>query len=215
MPDTDQRPPSRRDAQRNRSLLLLHARTVFAEQGAGASLERIARAANLAIGTLYRHFPGRVDLLLAAFESKVNRFLLDSEAALAMPDPWEGFVAFIEALCAAEADDRGFSDFISRRFPSDDRTEALHNQVCRLAESVLLRAQVAGVVRPDATTADLVALLWASSRITEATRDIAPHTWRRHLHLVIDGFRAANRPDLPEAPLTPEQLYLAMARLSQ
>ncbi|WP_405109784.1 TetR/AcrR family transcriptional regulator [Micromonospora sp. NBC_01405] len=207
--------PSRRDAQRNRHLLIQHARAAFAEQGMDAPLEQIARNAGLAIGTLYRHFPSRIDLLVAAFEPKLQKFLEDAEAALVMADPWDGFCAFLDALCSAQAGDRGFNEFVSQRFPSDERTEALHNRLCQLAERILCQAQVAGVVRPDITNTDIIALFWASSKITEATHHIAPQTWRRHLHLVIDGFRADNRRQLPEPPLSAEQLYRAMAHLNE
>ena len=49
----------------------------------------------------------------------------------------------------------------------------------------------------------------------QATSQIAPRAWRRHLHLMIDGFRAADRHELPEPPLTEEQLYQAMAHLGE
>ncbi|WP_322749750.1 MULTISPECIES: helix-turn-helix domain-containing protein [unclassified Frankia] len=51
----------RRDAQRNRDLIILAARDVFAEHGVDASLEAVARRAGVAIGTVYRHFPTRID----------------------------------------------------------------------------------------------------------------------------------------------------------
>jgi len=205
-------PPSRRDARLNRELLMGHARAAFAEHGVTASLERIARDAGLAIGTLYRHFPHRIDLLVAVYGETLREFLDGAESTLDSADPWDGFVGFLDALCSARANDRGFSDFVSRRFPDDERTEALHNRLCQLAERALFRGQEAGVVRPDITTADLVMLLWASSGIVEATAEVAPQVWRRHLHVVLDGFRATERHGLPEPPLDDERLYQAMAR---
>lgn len=107
--------------------------------------------------------------------------------------------------------DRGFSDFVSRRFPSDTRTEALHNRLCDVVERARTRAQNAGAVRPDVTNADLVMLLWASSKIAEATGEVAPRAWRRNLYVALDGLRSGH--DLPEPPLDDEQLYQVMARL--
>jgi AcrR family transcriptional regulator len=207
--------PTRRDARRNRDLFIQHAQAAFAELGVEASLEQIARDAGLAIGTLYRHFPTRVDLLVAAFEPKLHEFLDSAEGTLTMDDPWEGFCTFLEILCRTQAGDRGFNDFMSMRFPASERTEPLHNRLCKLAQDVLIRAQAAGVVRPDVTDADIVSLIWANSRINEATRHAAPQAWRRHLHLMIDGFQAANWHELPEPPFTEEQLYQAMAHLSE
>ena len=60
---------------------------------------------------------------------------------------------------------------------------------------------------------DLAFVIWSHSLIIEATDGIAPHAWRRHLYLMLDGFRAEGAQPLPEPPLTPEQLYRAMLRL--
>ncbi|MFD6162543.1 TetR/AcrR family transcriptional regulator [Nocardia sp. NPDC060256] len=207
--------PIRRDALRNRDLFIQSAQAAFAELGVDASLEQIARDAGLAIGTLYRHFPTRVDLLVAAFEPKLREFLDSATDALAMDDPWAGFCTFLEVLCRTQAGDRGFNDFLSMRFPASEHTEAMHNRLCELTSDILARAQTAGVVRPDVTEADIISLIWANSRIIEATSHTAPQTWRRHLHLMIDGLQAANRHELPEPPLTEEQLYQAMAHLSE
>ena len=72
---------------------------------------------------------------------------------------------------------------------------------------------------PDAdalqTLADLLCLVLANSRIIEATAEIAPRAWRRQLHLMLDAFRAGHTHELPEPALTDDQLYQAMARLSQ
>ena len=208
-------PSSHRDARVNRELLIGRARTAFAEHGVAASLERIARSADLAIGTLYRHFPHRVDLLVAVYGATLHRFLDDTETTLDSADPWNGLRAFLDVLCSAQASDRGFGDFVARRFPDDERTEALHNRLCRLAERALSQAQEAGAVRADVTAADLVMLLWASSSIAAATGDVAPQVWRRHLHVALDGFRAGDRRDLPVPPLDDDRLYRAMARRNQ
>jgi AcrR family transcriptional regulator len=205
--------PTRRDARRNRDLLIRAAQRRFAEQGVDASLEQVARDAGLAIGTLYRHFPCRVDLLAAAFEPKLTGFLDAGEQALTSDDPWEGLCTFLERFGAAQVDDRGFNDFLSMRFPSRDRTEAMHDRLCALLHDLLSRAQETGAVRPDVTHADVISLVWANTRIIEATRDVAPHAWRRHLYLMLDGFRAGPARELPEPPLTDEQLYAAMVRL--
>lgn len=206
---------SRRDARRNRELLVEHARGAFSEHGATTSLEQVARNAGLAIGTLYRHFPQRIDLLVAAYGTTLREFLDRAEATLDSADPWDGFSTFLQDLCTAQASDRGFSDFVSRRFPDDERTEALHDHLCQVAERALVRAQTAGAVRHDVTTADLLMLLWATSRIAETAGPVAPEAWRRHLHVALDGLRATAASavdELPAPPLDDAQLYRVMAR---
>jgi hypothetical protein len=131
-----------------------------------------------------------------------------------MDDPWDGFRAFLEALFGMQAGDRGFNDLVSMRFPAGERTDAVHDRLYHLIEASLSRAQQDGAVRADIEVPDIITLIWANGRILEATGDAAPRAWRCNLHLMIDAFRAANAHELPEPPLTGEQLHAAMARLS-
>jgi AcrR family transcriptional regulator len=208
------RAPLRRDAQERRERLIAAARREFAARGVDASLEAIARDADVAIGTLYRHIPTRLDLLLAALEPRLREFLDGSAEALEIADPWESFVSYLENLLRVQAGDRGFNDFLSRRFPGSAETERIHDRMCREIEEVLVRAQDAGEVRPDITQADVVNLIWSNGRMIDATRVTAPQAWRRHLHLMLDAYRADRAHPLPEPPMTEKQLYDAMVRLS-
>ena len=209
------RAPWRRDAQKRHDRLIEAARREFAAGGVDASLERIAREAGVAIGTLYRHFPTRLDLLVAAFEPRLQEFLEGAEKAMEMDDPWEGFVYYMENLFRAQAGDRGFNDFLSRRFPSSPETERIHDQVCHQIEAVLTRAQEAGKARPDIAMADIVNLIWSNGRMIDATSVTAPNAWRRHLYLMLDAYRAERAHPIPEAPMTDEQLYDAMVQLNK
>lgn len=209
------RPPRRRDARERHDRLLAAARREFAVRGVDASLERIARDAGVAIGTLYRHFPTRLDLLVAALEPRLDEFLGGAERAMAIDDPWDGFVYYLENLFRVQAGDRGFNDFLSRRFPGSPATERIHDQMCREIEDVLTRAQDAGEVRSDIKLADIVNLIWSSGRMIDATRTTAPDAWRRHLYLMLDAYRAERAHPLPEPPMTELQLYDAMVHLNQ
>lgn len=206
--------PLRRDARERRGKLVAAAQREFAAHGVDASLEAIARDAGVAIGTLYRHFPTRLDLLMAAFEPRLQEFLEGAAEALGRDGPWEAFVAYLENLFAVQAGDRGFNDFLSRRFPGNADTEEIHDRMCRQIEDVLTRAQDAGEARPDITQADIVNLIWSNGRIIDATSATAPQAWRRQLHLMLDAYRADRAHPIPEPPMTDEQLYDAMVRLS-
>ncbi|HEY8654508.1 MAG TPA: helix-turn-helix domain-containing protein [Dermatophilaceae bacterium] len=209
------RMPQRRDAQERRDKLLAAAQREFAAHGVDASLEKIARDAGVAIGTLYRHFPTRLDLLMAASKPRLQEFLDGAAKALEMDDPWEGFVCYLENLFGVQAGDRGFNDFLSRRFPGNADTERIHDQMCRQIEDVLTRAQEAGEARPDITQADIVNLIWSNGRMIDATSATAPNAWRRYLYLMLDAYRAERAHSLPEPPMTEKQLYDAMVHLSK
>jgi AcrR family transcriptional regulator len=209
------RRPLRRDAQERHDRLIAAARREFAARGVDASLERIARDADVAIGTLYRHFPTRLDLLMAAFEPRLQEFLDGADKALEIDDPWEGFVYYLENLFRVQAGDRGFNDFLSRRFPGNPETEHIHDVMCQQIDDVLARAQEAGKVRTDITQADIVNLIWTNGRIIDATSTTAPGAWRRHLYLMLDAYRAERAHPIPEPPMTEKQLYDAMVQLSR
>src|ERR1700712_2379423 len=120
--------PRRRDAVERRDRLIAAAQREFATRGVNASLERISRDADVAIGTLYRHFPTRLDLLLVALEPQLQEFTDGSKKALAIEDPWEGFAYYLENLFRVQAGDRGFNDFLFRRFTDNAETERIHDQ---------------------------------------------------------------------------------------
>ena len=206
--------PRRRDAQERYDRLVAAARVEFAARGMDASLEKIARDADVAIGTLYRHFPTRMDLLLAAFEPRLREFLSEAEKAMQIEDPWDGFVGYLEHLFRLQAGDRGFNDFLSRRFPGNAETESIHDRMCQQIEDVLTRAQEAGSARADITRADIVNLIWFNGRMIDATSATVPNAWRRQLHLMLDAYRAERAHPLPEPAMTDEQLYNAMVQLN-
>ena len=209
------RRPLRRDARERRDKLIAAAQSEFAAHGVDASLEGIAREAGVAIGTLYRHFPTRLDLLMAAFKPRLQEFLDGATKALEIDNPWEGFVCYLENLFAVQAGDRGFNDFLSRRFPGNADTEQIHDRMCRQIQDVLTRAQEAGEARLDITQADIVNLIWSNGRIIDATSATAPTAWRRQLYLMLDAYRAERAHSIPEPPMTDEQLYDAMVYLSE
>jgi AcrR family transcriptional regulator len=209
------RMPRRRDALQRRVRLIAAAQREFAAHGVDASLEKIARDADVAIGTLYRHFPTRLDLLMAAFKPRLEEFLDGANQALEIDDPWDGLVYYLENLFRVQAGDRGFNDFLSRRFTDNAETERIHDQMCRQIEDMLTRAQDAGAARPDITQADIINLIWSNGRIIDATSATAPNAWRRYLYLMLDAYRAERAHPIPEPPMTNDQLYDAMVHLSK
>ena len=206
--------PRRRDARERREKIIVAAQREFAARGVDASLEKIARDAGVAIGTLYRHFPTRLDLLMAAFKPRLRDFLDGATKALEMDDPWEGFAYYLENLFRVQAGDRGFNDFLSRRFTANEETERIHDEMCQQIVDVLARAQEAGEARADITMADIVNLIWSNGRIIDATSATAPNAWRRYLYLMLDAYRAQRAHPIPEPPMTEHQLYDAMVHLS-
>ncbi|MEV4440356.1 helix-turn-helix domain-containing protein [Streptomyces sp. NPDC049577] len=206
--------PLRRDARRNRELLIAAARASFAEQGLGAPLDDIARRAGVGNATLYRRFPTRGALIEAVFGDMLTGTLRRGAEARDADDPWDGLVRYLEHIFATLAADRGTNDLMTTGIPdipSLDALKAHHHETISL---LLGRAREQGTVRGDVTTEDLLLALAALGRVVPAVVTVAPDAWRRQLHLLLGGLRAEAAAPLPAAPLTPAQLAAALGALA-
>jgi AcrR family transcriptional regulator len=206
--------PLRRDAQRNRALLVTAARRVFATRGLNVPLEDVAREAGVSIGTLYNRFPTRGSLVDAALADKVATAVELAERAAAMDDAWDGFAWFLERTCELQASDRGFNDLCARQLDDAVEVEAHKARGFGLVRRVIENAQRAGALREDFDDGDFAFVLWSITRTIEATGQHAPNAWRRHLAFMLDGFRASAAYPLPGPALGPEDVLLGMRRLS-
>src|SRR5579871_5354779 len=99
----------RADARQNRARLISAATAAFAEKGADAPLEDIAKRAGVGIGTLYRHFPSRLDLQAAVFRTQVQVVCEQGDALLGTDAPQEAFAAWARALAGYLVTKRGLS----------------------------------------------------------------------------------------------------------
>jgi len=202
------------DAERNRAALLAAAREVFAEQGLEASLEEIALRAGVGIATLYRRFPTRTQLVAAALVDKVAQYAEAAEQALAIPDPWAGFVAYVERICDLQADDRGLSDLLSMALPADEDIERLRRLANDRVAELIGRAQAAGRLRQEFASEDLLLLLIAHAAVVHVTGEDAPSAGRRFVALMLDAFGPQGGPSSLPMPPPRVQMRRAMVRLA-
>jgi len=178
----------RADAARNRDRLISAAANLFARRGVDVPLEEIARQAGVSIGTLYNHFPNRGALLDAVLPERLAELDRLAETALADPDPWRGFVGFLDGLFVIQARDRSLNDAISRNAVGSVDVAAECGRAGGALDSVVTRGHDAGVLRPDFGTDDLATLIWAMSKVIAMSNDDDAR-WRRHLGFVLDGLR--------------------------
>jgi len=207
--------PLRSDARANRERILRAANDVFAEQGLGASVEEIARRAGVGMGTLYRRFPHKTELIDAIFEVHLYELARVAREALTQSDAWEGLCHFLEQAVSLQARNRGFAEIVAVHLRDENLVARARARVTPLLRQLISRAQEAGALRPDVVYEDISVLLWTSGRIVEATRASAPEFWRRQLALALDGLRASSASPLPEPPLTVLQHRRAMERFAQ
>lgn len=160
--------PKRADARRNYDKLLAAARQAFQEDGADASLEDIARRADVGIGTLYRNFPTRQALLEAAYVHEVEA-MAQTAADVADLEPWDALVAWLEKFVDYAATKRVIGEALVAYLDADAEVLSL----CRTAlleagEPLVLRAQQAGVVREDTNFLDIARMVGGIATIRNA-----------------------------------------------
>jgi AcrR family transcriptional regulator len=177
----------RADARQNRARLIAAATEAFAEKGADAPLEDVARRAGVGIGTLYRHFPTRLDLQAAVFRSQVSAVCRQGDALLEEASPEDAFAAWIRALAAYLVTKRG----LSRALIEAVGVESELMTSCWVAmrettERLLVKGQQAGVIRRDVTAMDVMRLVHGVAVSTEKEPDRAGLL----LSVALDGLAA-------------------------
>jgi AcrR family transcriptional regulator len=148
----------RADAQRNRARILGAAEEVFAEQGAAASTEEVARRAGVAIGTVFRHFPTKDDLLAAIMKELAARFAAEVETLARQGDPGALFDFFGNVVGQASA-----KRTVVELLDVDIRVGDQLHQMRQAIGTLLTCAQEGGVVRADVQLDEVMALLTATS----------------------------------------------------
>ncbi|HEY4276926.1 MAG TPA: helix-turn-helix domain-containing protein [Conexibacter sp.] len=193
--------PRRADAARNRLKILDAARATFAEQGASAQIDEIARRAGVGVGTVYRHFPTKESLARAMAEQRFTAIVAYMrDELLRDPDPWHAFERSFEFCGTMQEQDRGYAELVASiagaRAPLAGGASLVGGEplgpppeqveeLLALTSQLIARARAAGVVREDLQASDMPPLYAALAAIVHAgVRD-----WRRYVEIVLDGLR--------------------------
>ncbi|GAA3523746.1 TetR/AcrR family transcriptional regulator [Aeromicrobium panaciterrae] len=179
----------RSDASDNRDRILRVARQLFAESGLSVTMREVARQAEVGPATLYRRFPTKHDLAVAAFVNEMSACHGIVRDAAADPDPWRGFRSVIERIIALNAKNQGFTDAFLSTYPEAVDFAAHRAELLDELAGMLKRAKSRGDLREDFTLADVVLLLSAGRGLvgkTSAKREAAA---RRLATLLLEGVR--------------------------
>jgi AcrR family transcriptional regulator len=199
----------RKDAARNRELLIEAAREVFARRGLEASLDDVAHHAGLGVGTAYRHFANKYELATALMQQAIDRVVASAEQALLVEDPWQGLVSFLEATLAVQSADRGLREVLMG-VHDPAKMEQIHDRLAGPTAELISRAQRAGAIRADADTTDLGFIVGMVCTVADMAGDSSPELWRRYLTLCLDGLRPGGTP-FPTKALSERQYRAALA----
>ena len=185
----------RSDARRNHQRVVRAARQCMARNGLDAQMDDIARRAGVGVGTVYRHFKTKDELVEALATERFERLRELALEALAQDDPWESFEGFMRASARIQTDDRALSEVLTSR-PETMGRAAEAAGIIDLVGQLIGRAQAAGVVREDAHAYDVPMLMCA---LAGTFRN--PHADpERYVGIMLDGLRApgAGLTKLPE-----------------
>jgi AcrR family transcriptional regulator len=178
--------PMRADAQRNYLRLVDAARQVFAEQGGGASMEAIAKQAGVGVGTLYRHFPKRIDVVEAVYRDDVDVLVGRADEGIDTQGPWDALEGWLRAYVAYARAKRTFLNELHEAFEKNPELKpASRERIGQACGRVLAGAQAVGVARTDIDGDDLMQLvspMCMAANLTEEQGD-------RLLLMILDGLR--------------------------
>jgi AcrR family transcriptional regulator len=178
----------RADARRNRARILAAASEVFAEQGASASTEEVARRAGVAIGTVFRHFPTKDDLLRAILKDLLRRLAEEVTALAAEGDPATVLFEFFTSMVGQAASKKTVIDLLAEA-GTDVRVAESAGFLRDGIGGLLVRAQEAGAVRLDVGVDEVMALLTSTCQgALQAAWD--DELQRRALAVIFRGLRS-------------------------
>jgi AcrR family transcriptional regulator len=191
--------PLRRDAERNRQRILAAAAEVFTERGLDATLDEVARAAGVGVGTVYRRFPDKDSLVSELFRDRIDALVTVAEEACEAADPWRGLVDFLEYIASAMAGDQGLRQLMM--FGTYDRDQVCYarDRMRPVMTRLVERAQASGDLRADFQATDVKMIAFMLASIAEYTAAVIPQVWRRYLAMLVDGLRPA-RDGVTELP---------------
>jgi AcrR family transcriptional regulator len=173
------------------------ARKVMSKKGLEAGIDEIARAAKVGIGTVYRHFPTKDDIVVALAEDRFERLAEFARDALAEDDAPAAFERFLYRAGELQASDLGLSE-VMRGYENVMPDAAEQAGLLELTREVLTRAQKAGAVRTDVEAEDIPMVMCGIGTTTNHPAPfIGPGSWRRFLTLVLDGMRTPAGSELP------------------
>ncbi|MGO8942012.1 MAG: TetR/AcrR family transcriptional regulator [Mycobacterium sp.] len=186
----------RRDAQRNRHRVMDAAREVFGERGLSVSMADVAERARVGVGTVYRRFGSKDELIAALFDTQIDDVAELADQALRADDPWAGLSRFFLGVNQTLAASRGLRELVLGQAGIPVRQESVFTRLHPRISKLVARAQQSGQLSEDLDPNDFPLLLTAVQAVADLTSETNPQAWRRVAELLLRSM-ATPRTDTP------------------
>ena len=155
-------------------------------------MESVAREAGVGVGTLYRHFPTKEDLLGELVAEQFATFLEQARLSLeTVEDPWEALAGTLRANALVASENVAVQNALTGSDVNWARVEPVRDELLEVTDELIRRAHAAGVVRDDLEVSDIPTVMCGvCSTMAAQGPDDMPRDWRRHLEILLDGLRA-------------------------
>lgn len=188
----------------SRERVLDAAAKVFAAEGLDAPMPAVAAAAGVGVGTIYRAFGSKEELIAALAADRVDRFERDTRAALEQPDPWKALCELFVLTAEHQAEDYVVTEALAS-LPDHPSVVAANARAGEAITELMQRAKDSGGLRSDFEPQDLQ-MFFAALGAAQHTVPKGSSAWKRLLGLLLDGLRADGASPLSEPPLTGEDI---------
>jgi AcrR family transcriptional regulator len=172
----------------------------------------VARHAGVGVGTVYRRFRTKEDLVEALFVDRIEGVAALAEKATHAADPWSGLTGFMEEAAAMLARDLGLRQMMMFATYGGDKIWYARARNQPLVTQLVERAQAAGQVRSDLKPTDIPFIMFILTEAAQFARQVSPEIWRRYLAVILDGLRPerAGVTPLPVPAMLPAEFEMTV-----
>lgn len=182
---------------------------MFAAHGERVDVREIARCAGVGMGTLYRHFPTKDDLLETVLHEHFAEWTHTARhAAATQTDAGQALSGFLRDALERQAQHRALVERFAETWETTSGIAACRRELNPVIDDLVTRCHKAGILRPGVTGEDIALLLIALGRIAQlAAAEERPEMWQRTLKIVLDGLQSTHQGALPaNSPAKPASL---------
>ena len=186
--DADQARRQRSDAKRNVVALVDAAKFVLAESGVDAPAKEITDLAGVGVGTLYRHFPQRSDLIIAVLRHEIDECVEAAEDLGTRLTPWDALIGWIERFTDFVGTKRGLASALHSGDPAyDDLPEHLLDRLEPALQTLLTRAEEGGYAQGEVTAREVLTTI---ALLCQPVRGTEPRFNQRMTRVFMEGLRS-------------------------